>query len=110
MKIIPRKLRKLGTTLVETLPPIGLAGFMATFLLPELSKTRGLSKRARSINNQKQIGIAYASYLPDNNDYYPEVFGFAGVGGKPGNFLDVVNPGQMVDKKTVSTARNICSA
>ncbi len=99
MKIIPRKFRQWGATLVETLPPIGLIGFLATVLLPELSKTRGLSKRARSINNQKQIGIAYVSYAQDNNGYYPEVFGFAGVGGKPGNFIDVVKPGQMVDKK-----------
>ncbi len=99
MEIIPQKFRRLGTTLVETLPPIGLAGFLATFLLPELAKNRDLSKRAKSINNQKQIGTAYVSYAQDNNGYYPEVFGFAGVGGKPGNFIDVVKPGQMVDKK-----------
>ena len=85
MKIIPRKLRQLGTTLVETLPPIGLAGFMATTLLPALTKAKVKAKRVRSINNQSQIGKAYTMYVNDNDDYYPEVFGFAGAGGKPGN-------------------------
>ena len=71
MKIIPRKLRKLGTTLVETLPPIGLAGFLATTLLPALSKARSKSNRAKCSNNLKNQVNAYTMFSNDNNGRYP---------------------------------------
>ncbi|MDP7012110.1 MAG: prepilin-type N-terminal cleavage/methylation domain-containing protein [Verrucomicrobiota bacterium] len=68
-------------TLVELLVVIAIIGILAAILLPTLAKAKKKAKRVKSINNQNQIGKAYASYTHDHNDYYPEVFGFAGVGG-----------------------------
>ncbi len=69
MKIIPRKLRKLGTTLVETLPPIGLAGFLATTLLPALSKAKAKANRAKCSNNLKQIGTAWNGFAATHGEF-----------------------------------------
>jgi len=69
MKIIPRKLRKLGTTLVETLPPIGIAGFLATSILPALSKAKAKANRAKCANNLKQIGSAMNGFATSNEDF-----------------------------------------
>jgi len=88
-------------TLIELLVVIAIVGILAGLLLPTLAAAKRKAKRVKSVGNQNQIGKAYASYAHDHSDYYPEVYGFAGVGGKPGNFLDVVKPGQ------VDTTHNI---
>jgi len=80
-------------TLIELLVVIAIIGILASLLLPTMAAAKRKARRAKSVSNQNQIGKAYASYVHDNNDYYPEVFGFAGAGGKPGNFLDAVKPG-----------------
>tara|TARA_B100001971_G_scaffold212387_1_gene242448 strand:+ start:639 stop:1712 length:1074 start_codon:yes stop_codon:yes gene_type:complete len=82
-------------TLIELLVVIAIIGILAAILIPTLAAAKNKARRAKSVNNLSQIGKAYASYVHDNNDYYPEVFGFAGVGGQPGNFLDVVKPGEL---------------
>jgi len=64
---------------------ITVIGILAAMLLPALAKARKKGRRTKSINNQRQIGIAYESYLGDNQGWYPEVRGIAGVGGKLGN-------------------------
>ena len=69
MQIIPRKLRKLGTTLVETLPPIGMAGFLATTLLPALSKAKAKANRVKCANNLKTIGMAWNGFATTQGEY-----------------------------------------
>ena len=71
MKIIPRKLRKLGTTLVETLPPIGLVGFLATSLLPALGKAKARANRVKCVSNIKQVGGAFKAFANDNDGRMP---------------------------------------
>ena len=68
-------------TLIELLVVIAIIGILAAILLPTLAAAKKKAKRAKSLNNQSQIGKAYALYVNGHNDYYPEVFGFAGVGG-----------------------------
>ena len=75
-------------TLVEVLVVIVVLGVLMSILLPTLSKAKLTSKRTRSIANQKQISIGYNSYLHDNRGRYPQVWGFAAVGGKLGNLTN----------------------
>ena len=82
--------KKLAFTLVEVLPPVGLAGLLVALGLPALNKAKAKGMLTKSINNQRQIGLAYVSYLGDNHGWYPEVRGIAGVGGKKGQFVEMV--------------------
>jgi prepilin-type N-terminal cleavage/methylation domain-containing protein len=75
-------------TLIELLVVIVVLGVLMSLLLPTLSKAKLTSKRTRSISNQKQISVAYGSYLHDNRGRYPQVWGFAAVGGKLGNLTN----------------------
>ena len=75
-------------TLIELLIVIVIMGVLMSLLLPTLSKAKLTSKRTRSIANQKQISIAYNSYLHDNRGRYPQVWGFAAAGGKLGNLTN----------------------
>ena len=81
MKIIPRKLRKLGVTLVETLPPIGLAGFLATTLLPALSKAKAKANRIKCVNNLGSVYMAGLSFAQDNGERLPWQLTSSGVRG-----------------------------
>ena len=68
MKIIPRKRRHWGFTIVELLPPIGLAGLLgvgASMLLPALAK----ANRAKCANNLKQIGAAWNGFAATEGEF-----------------------------------------
>ena len=69
MKI--KRKRTLATTLVETLPPIGLAGLLAATLLPALGKAKARANRIKCVSNIKQVGSALKAFANDNNDRYP---------------------------------------
>ena len=74
MKIIPRKRRHWGFTLVELLPPIGLAGLLgvgASALLPALAKAKARANRIKCVSNIKQVGGALNAFANDNIDRYP---------------------------------------
>ena len=73
MKIIPKKRRHWGFTLVELLPPIGLAGFFAyaSMLLPALAKAKMRANRVKCTSNVKWVGSAFKAFANDNNDRYP---------------------------------------
>lgn len=56
-------------TLIELLIVISIIAIIASLLLPALNSARQKSLSASCISNQKQIGIANASYANDFNNY-----------------------------------------
>jgi len=70
MKIIPRKRRNWGLTLLELLPPVGLVGMMgigASALLPALAKAKARANRIKCVNNIAMVGRALNAFADDNN-------------------------------------------
>lgn len=58
-------------TLIELLVVVAIIGILASLLLPSLKKSRDSARRIACLNQEKQIGYAFAMYRGDNNGYYP---------------------------------------
>jgi len=74
MEITCRKRRSWGFTIVELLPPIGLAGLMgvgASMLLPALAKAKAKANRIKCVNNLGQIFKAHLGFAHDNAERLP---------------------------------------
>lgn len=50
---------------------IAIIGILAAILLPALSRARESAKRSSCTNNLRQLSLAFAMYLLENNDTYP---------------------------------------
>lgn len=64
-------MKKLKFSLIEILVVVAIIGILASFLMPTLKNARESARRATCINNEKQMGIAFAMYHGDNDGYFP---------------------------------------
>ena len=59
-------------TLIELLVVVAIIGLLASLLLPALARAKQTSQRAACLSNLKQIGVAFAIYLEEAEDRFPD--------------------------------------
>lgn len=59
-------------TLIELLVVIAIIAILAAMLLPALGKARESARQMSCSSRVKSVATAFALYVVDNNDYYPQ--------------------------------------
>ncbi len=65
-------LKNKGFTLIELLVVIGIILLLAAMLFPALQGAREQGRRAKCVNNLKQISAALHMYASDHNERFPD--------------------------------------
>ena len=60
-----------GFTLIELLVVISIIALLISLLLPALKQARAAANAVKCLSNAKQFGIAFQSFLNDNDDVFP---------------------------------------
>src|ERR1035438_8303880 len=68
-----------GFTLIELLVVIAIIAILAAILFPVFAKVREKARQTSCTSNEKQLGLAFAQYVQDNDETYP-------VGAKNSNY------------------------
>jgi len=63
--------RNRAFTLVELLVVIAIIGILMALLLPTLARAKDKGIQTACLNNTHQLGLAFAMYLPDNQENFP---------------------------------------
>lgn len=66
-----RERRGAAFTLIELLVVIAIIAILAAMLLPALRRARESARKASCVNNQRQIGLAFSTYVMQWNGFYP---------------------------------------
>ncbi|MBI1332100.1 MAG: DUF1559 domain-containing protein [Armatimonadetes bacterium] len=66
-----KKLRTSAFTLIELLVVIAIIAILAAILFPVFAQAKEAAKKASCISNNKQLGLSFAIYSNDYDDYFP---------------------------------------
>lgn len=58
---------RVGFTLIELLVVVAIMSVLLAILMPALNRTRGLARRVACASRLRQLGVAWNTYLMDNN-------------------------------------------